>query len=199
MPYIQFQDRGRFRKTIETVLKTILDGPEPLYIKGEYFGYFVNRMCRKFQGTTDYTHPAFNSTFFEKTKQKTFANSADSVAATLNRADPLGAAGELNYVISAVYWGLLGLAYGHDPASYGLRTYLRSMLRKIRETLNSVNTGSQQDATMAFRRHLVITGVLDDVIDEGYRRHTAVYEDEKMGANGDIWLGGELMAPKEDE
>lgn len=196
MPYIEYQSRSRFRKTVETVLKTILDGPEPLYIKGEYFGYFVNRICHKFQGLPDYTQSAFNSTFFEATKQKTFSNSADSVAAMLNRADPLGAAGDLNYVISAIYWGLLGDAYTGRPASYGFRTYLRAILAKILDNLVQGNSGSQQDATMAFRRNLVIRGVLADVIDEAYRRKTARYEDDKIAQNQDIWLNGELVAPE---
>ena len=200
MPYIAYQDRAKFRNIIQTVLGMIVEGPEALYIKGEYFGYFVNRLVRKFEGV-NFTAPAFNSTFFNQSKQKTLANSADSVSVLINKGDPLAAAGELNYVISAIYWGLLGQSdlTTAAPASYGLRAYLRGMLEKIRSSLESANTGSQGDATMAFRRHLVIRGVLDDVVDEAYRRHTAVYEDGKMAQNQDIWCDGKLVAPEEEK
>lgn len=198
MPYIAYKDRGKFRTLIASVLGVITEGAEAIYIKGEYFGYFVNRLVRKFEGTADYTNPAFNSSFFNQSKQKTLANCADSAAALINRGDPILAAGELNYVVSAIYWGLLGQSDLTTPASYGLRAYLRGILEKIRTSLESVNTGSQRDATMAFRRHLVIRGVLDDVVDEAYRRHTAVYEDGKLAENQDIWQDGKLVAPEEN-
>lgn len=200
MPYIAYQDRGKFRHIITSVLGMIVEGSEALYIKGEYFGYFVNRMVRKFEGTSDFTSPAFNSSFFDQSKLKTLANCADSASVLINKGDPLAAAGEMNYVISAIYWGLLGQSSlaSVSPASYGLRAYLRGILEKIRCSLDTVNTGSQRDATMAFRRHLVIRGVLDDVVDEAYRRHTAVYEDEKIAQNQDIWLDGKLVAPEEN-
>ena len=108
MPYIAYNDRAKFRNTITSVLSTILEGPDALYVKGEYFGYFVNRMVRKFEGSADFTSPAFNSTFFNQSKQKTLANCADSAAVLVNKADPLAAAGEINYIISAIYWGFLG-------------------------------------------------------------------------------------------
>ena len=69
-------------------------------------------------------------------------------------------------------------------------------LDKIRENLTHDHNGSQKDATMAFRRNLVIRGVLSDVIDEAYRRKTALYENIKMIENGDIWHDGNLMAPE---
>ncbi len=199
MPYIAYQDRGKFRNIIASVVGMIVEGSEALYIKGEYFGYFVNRMVRKFEGTSDFASPAFNSSFFNQSKLKTLANCADSASVLINKGDPLASAGELNYVISAIYWGLLGQSglMSASPASYGLRAYLRGILEKIRCSLETVNTGSQRDATMAFRRHLVVRGVLDDVVDEAYRRHTALYEDEKMAQNQDIWVAGELVAPEE--
>lgn len=201
MPYIKQVDRTKFKNIIETVVKTIAEGNEPLYIKGEYFGFFVNRLAKRFLGTTDYINQAFNSAFFNESKQKTLANSADKASALLNRADPLSCAGELNYTISAIYWGILGEAEGVASASYGMRAYLRRILSRIASSLETatVNQGSQRDATMTFRRHLIIGGVLDDVIEEAYRRFTADYERQKLLENGEIWVKGKLNVPEGDE
>src|SRR5690606_33216237 len=108
---------------------------------------------------------------------------ADKVAAMLNRADPLSAAGELNYAVSALYWGLLGESQAIPSAKYGMRAYFVGILEKIYSSLETVNSGNQRDATMAFRRHLIIRGVLHDVLSEAYRRQTAYYEDEKKLEN----------------
>jgi hypothetical protein len=195
MPYIKLVDRPKFAAPINEVLGILKDQNDTLYIKGEYFGYFVNRLCKRFLADPDYTHNSFNSAFFNESKKKTLANSADSIAALINRADPIASAGELNYSVSAVLWGVLGSAEGFASASYGLRTYLRAMLERVRSTIETVNVGSQRDMTMAFRRHLVIRGVLGDVISETYRRDTVPYEELKLTENGDIWDGGKLVQP----
>ena len=192
MPYISQNERLKFKDHIETIIGIIVEGAEALYIKGEYFGYFVHRFVKKFVGDPGYTGPAFNSTFFNPSKLKTLANSADSASALLNRADPLSAAVELNYVISTIYSGLLGEAECCLGTTYGLRVYLRGILEKTKVSIESNNSGSQSDATMAFRRHLIVRGVLDEVIDEMYRRHTSVCQDGKLNENGDLWVGGKL-------
>ena len=58
--------------------------------------------------------------------------------------------------------------------------------------IETVNNGSQKDATMAFRRHLVIRGVLNQIIAETYRRSTVEYEESKLAENGDVWSNGAL-------
>jgi hypothetical protein len=120
------------------------------------------------------------------------ANAADSIAAMINRSDPIAGAGELNYAISAIMWGFLGQAEGFPEIGYGIRAYLEGILDKIRQSLETVNNGSQKDATMAFRRHLVIRGVLNHISQETYRQLTANYEDVKLGENGSIWHDGKL-------
>jgi hypothetical protein len=45
--------------------------------------------------------------------------------------------------------------------------------------IETVNVGSQRDMAMAFRRHLIISGVLGDVVSETYRRLTTPYEQEQ--------------------
>lgn len=199
MPYIKPVDRPKFKDLVKTAVSLIKQPNLSLYIQGEYFGYVVNRAVRKFTGNNDYTNIAFNSATFNNSDQKTLANVADKIAACLNRADPLSAAGELNYAISAIYWGLLGgytmrgVATGFPEASYGMRAYLTGILEKIYSSLESPNAGSQRDVAMAFRRHLVVRGVLHDVLSEAYGRLTTVYEEAKRSENGDIWHEGKLV------
>lgn len=193
MPYIKLNDRTKFQTSINEVLGILKDPNDTLYIKGEYFGYFVNRVAKRFLADPDYTQNSFNSAFFNDSKKKTLNNAADSIAAMINRSDPIASAGELNYSLSAVLWGFLGEAEGFQPAGYGLRTYFRAIIEKVMESVNTVNTGSQKDMAMAFRRHLAIRGVLADVVSETYRLKTAPYEESKIVENGDIWVDGKLV------
>lgn len=160
MPYIELKERDKFKVSIESVVSTLSDTNDTPYVKGEYFGYFVNRVARKFLGDQNYVDTAFNSHYFNQEKKKTLSNSADKVAACLTRGDPLHAAGDLHYAVSAVYFALLGQSKSIAPASLGMQMYLVGVIDKIYTSLESVTTGSPRDSTMAFRRHLVIRGVL---------------------------------------
>ena len=73
------------------------------------------------------------------------------------------------------------------------RAYLNGVLDKIMSQIETVSvSGNNKDATMAFRRQLVIRGVLDHVKHETYRRKTAIYEQEKIDENADIYTNGVL-------
>jgi len=192
MPYINQKDRTKFSFSINEVLKVLGDSNDNFYTKGEYFGYFLNRCVKRFLADPDYTNQSFNSAFFNQTKYKSLSNSADSIAALLNRADPIAGAGELNYAISAVMWGFLGEAEGFPQIGYGIRAYLEGIIDKVKESIETVSNGSQKDATMSFRRHLVIRGVLSHIMKETYRLKTVPYEDSKILENGDVWVNGRL-------
>ena len=193
MPYIKVNDRNKFSHSIAEALSILKDGNDNFYTKGEYFGYFVNRCVKRFMADAEYTNNSFNSAFFNESKKKSLANAADSIAAAINRADPIASAGELNYAISAVMWGFLGEADGFPQIGYGIRAYLEGILDKIKDTIDTAgNSGSQKDATMAFRRHLVIKGVLSHIMKETYRLKTVPYEDGKLKENGDVWVDGHL-------
>lgn len=195
MPYIKLNDRTKFAHSIAEVLGILKDGNDTLYVKGEYLGYFVNRTAKRFLADPDYIQNAFNSAFFNETKKKSLSNAADSIAAMINRADPIAAAGELNYAITSVVWGFLGESDGFEKAGYGLRAYVTGIIDRVASSINTTNSGSQKDMTMAFRRHLVIRGVLHDVVAETYRRQTAPYEDVKVAENSEIWENGKLVLP----
>jgi hypothetical protein len=196
MPYIKMDERTKFKNIVESMVVLVVGGTEAVYTQGEYFGFYVNRLVRRFLNAPDYTGASFNSNFFNEEKKKALINAADKAAAMLNRTDPISAAGDLNYSITAPLWGILGDAEGVTDARYGTRAYLKGIIIKIRESIETVNTGSQRDATLAFRRHLIIKGVLDDVLVETDRRKTSFYEDEKKMENRDIWLEGKLVVPE---
>jgi len=197
MPYINTKDRPKFKDSITTVLSLVTTGNETPYIKGEHFGYFVNRIVRRISGASDYAGNFFNSAFFDEGKKKGLGHHADRISSVLIGMDPMEAAGELNYCISAIYWGILGEAEGVSSARYGMRAYLVGILEKVLDTTQSVNSGSQRDVTMAFRRNLILRGVLHDVLDEAYRRQTGYYEDEKRLENKDLWHLGQLVPEEE--
>jgi hypothetical protein len=192
MSYIDLKERAKFSHSISEVLGVLKDGNDNFYVKGEYFGYFVNRCVKRFLSDPEYTKNSFNSAYFNNTKQKLLANSADSIASMINRSDPISGAGELNYALSAVMWGFLGDADGFPKIGYGIRAYLEGILDKIRESLETINNGSQKDSTMAFRRHLVIRGVLKHISFESYRILTVEYQDSKLSENGNYWIDGKL-------
>ena len=197
MPYIVMKERPKFKPFVLSMVTLVTGGTEAVYTQGEYFGFYVNRVVRHFLNDPTYKQQSFNSNFFNEQKKVALIANADHVAALLNRSDPISAAGDLNYSITAPYWGILGDAEEVTDARYGMRAYLNGTLIKILESIETVNSGNQRDATLAFRRHLIIKGVLDDVMKETYRRKTAWYEDEKKMENRDIWQAGQLVMPEE--
>lgn len=193
MPYIKPDNRPKFKEPILQALGVLKDTNDTLYVKGEYLGYFINRACKRFLADPEYTRDSFNSAHFNEAKKKALSNAADSIAALLNRADPISAAGELNYALSAVIWGWLGECSGFPQTGYGLRAYVEGVLDKIKSSVETVNTGNQRDMAMAFRRHLVIRGVFSHISLETYRLKTSVYEDQKIKENESVWEGGDLV------
>jgi hypothetical protein len=199
MPYIKSSDRSKFHPSIMSILDILKDPVDTPYIKGEYFGFFVNRLVKKFLIDPDYTLNTFNSIYFNEGKKKVLINVADSIGAMINRSDPIASAGDLNYAITSVLWGFMGDAEGHAVVGYGMRCYLRAIIDKIAQSIESVNSGSQKDVAMAFRRHLIAKGVLGDVVSETLRVKNGPYEDIKLDANGPIWQDGVLYVRPQTE
>lgn len=164
MSYIKQEEKEKFKVSMETAVDLIMSGNESDYIKGEFFGYFINRISTRFLGDPNYTNPSFNSSVFNVEKKKLLTNCADKMSAMLNRSDPMGSAGDYNYIITGLYFNVLGFERSVIDSNYGFRTYLTGMLEKISSSIETVNIGNQRDTTIAFRRHLIIRGVLNDAI-----------------------------------
>jgi len=187
MPYIKQSDREKYTKQITEAVEQIILGPEPDHIKGELFGYWANRLVKKYVQDPRAEDQTFNSSGFNKDKVTKVSANADRLAVLIGASSPTETAGDLNFCLSAVYWGILGDDPRVKDARYGMRAYLKGILHKIMESVTSRSTGSQSDAAMSFRRHLVAKGVLSDVMDEAYARKTRIYEDGKIRENGDLW------------
>lgn len=196
MPYIKKENRDRYNPVIEDTIHAIMDGNEAKLVKGEFFGFFVTRLFRGFMGANDKNNPSFNSSLFSPVKQRKFVDLTDKLLIYLNQDDPLESSGELNYVVSAVFWGIQGEMEGMEKANYGFRSYLRGVLENVRDNLplsSFTTTGEQRDRLKAGRRYVVALGVIADAISECYSMVTAPYEHDKWSTNGSIWLNGKLL------
>ena len=166
------------------------------YPRGEYFGYIVNRLVKRYLRYTpteiDAQGLAFNYRSFPESLRRSLTLWIDKVSSIVDGHDPLQSAGDLNYIISGILWGITGDAEGVEQASYGYRAYLRGILGSIHDDINPVHAQGNAETVMSVRRCRIIRGVLEDVIDEFYRRRTSEYEEKKMIENGDIWYEGKL-------
>lgn len=189
MPYIKQEDRTKFAELIDGVILTIMRNSSPDFVCCEYFGFFVDRLTNRYIGAIDGVHP-FNSMNFTPATRKAIEDYANKLASFLNRDTPLKSAGELNYIISSIWWGICGDHKDCNSASYGFRCVTRGMIEKILNNLDTLKfvDGSQQGMVMNSRLVITARGVLNDVISEMYRRRTAIYEESKIIENGDIWV-----------
>jgi hypothetical protein len=194
MPYTKLESRGRFTNALYETARTIIQNSKSPYVQGEYFGFFVNRLVKRFQRVADIeteTVTAFGARNFPADVKKGLTVWADKIATLIGGTDPIQAAGDLNYNISAVLWGITGDMEGIPEAGYGYRAYLKGFIQKIRDMVQPL-PGNAGDAIMSYRRHLVVKAVLDDVLEEWYRVKTADYEERKKAENGDLWENGKL-------
>lgn len=179
MPYINPQQREPFRPIIEEVTAIIADQNDHIRMM-EYAAFFTYELIQGYLGTLTTPHSAYNSLQFDK-KQKHDMSvaAADAVSIICRKHTDLPAqAGEIHYVIAGVCWGALGMQEDTKEARYGQRAYLRGAIDDISKNLPSIGN---------LRQHLVLKGVLGDVVDETYRRLTSQYEDAKCEEHGDVW------------
>lgn len=176
MPYISQESRNQYIPLIEKAVKLICEDTE--FRRAENLGFFAQTLFFRFMGATEYCNMEF--VFLDNDKIQSLNRLCDSFCEhLLNNHDIFSQAGELNYAISSVVWGVLGDSmYSGGPARYGFRTYVKGILLRISDCL---------DKTTNSRRSIIGQGVISDIIDEMYRRKTAIYEDQKIKENGDVW------------
>lgn len=191
MPYTKQVDRPKFKETILESVKLIITGAEAAHVKAEFFGYWVNRVALAYAKHPELNKPVFNSYSFNLEKKQKLTTLADRAAALV------ASAGDLNYVISCVNWGILGDAKDVPSANYEFRAYTKGCIRRAIKTLSSVEQGNDRDSVIAFRKAITAETVLDDVILECYRQKTSDYEDLKIQENSTLWSNGELILSTE--
>ena len=191
MPYIKSEQRPAFAELVYFILDEIrsVGGINPtgmekfsLYVDA-VTGYYFHRFEGRNQSVTSILTPEDGPPSLKSYIQKLrgFLGKFDSWFPETKSVT--GDAGIINYMLSAVVWGLLGEAEGFAPARYGERAVVRGVLEKHRIfdwDLNEFNAS-------------VVLGVLGDVIDETYRNLNVPYEEIKKKENGNLWLDGKLV------
>lgn len=196
MPYTRPNDRTKFVEHINDAVQLIAVNNKSFYLKGDYFGYVVNRLVVKYLQDPEVeskTVPVFYSASYPEELRKGLLRVADKMASLMNSSDPIASAGDLNYCITAMMLGVAGEAEGVDMAKYGQRAYLRGVVDTICKSLSLPNMAGAQAAVMASRRLAMVRGVLGDVVDEWYAMFMRPFEDSKLLQNGDIWVDGKLF------
>lgn len=202
MPYIAKKDRPQFTESLNALVNELINPSATLAAKGEYFGYYIRRLTAQYVASPRVgllCKEIFHNGQFPENVRRLLTSVADDVAVKINTGSPLDTAEMLNYAISVPLWGLLGEADG-TPASYGLRAYLKGCLLEVckwtddlyMKPKNDSPTGVWSEAVIAYRKKLVVQGVLDDVIREADRHITAPYADAKRLENGDLWHNNEI-------
>jgi len=200
MPYIKLEARPKFAELINNVVLTVMRNNTPHFVRAEYFGFFVDRLVNRYMVALDTVNP-FNAVNFEATIRKTFEDYASKLMALVNRDDPINSAGELNYIVSCIWWGIVGDHAEVEQAGYGFRSVTRGMLEHILDNVNNTRfvTTTPTGQVHNLRRAIVVKSVLNDVIDEIYRQKTVPYEDLKISENGTLWQDGALLASTEQK
>lgn len=170
MPYINKADRLKYRDFIRDVMALIPPDLAALE-QGERFAYFTDVVIQELKQSLDRGHYAVGSGL-----EATFREHAKKLTKILPANLDLRA-GDLNYVLSMISWGLCGYAPERKPAKYCLRSFIKGGLWRALLSNQNTLTGAE---------YVFFAGVITDVIDEMYRRCTAPYEDYKMQDSGDI-------------
>lgn len=179
MPYIKKENRDAFKPYLLNAIKVIVEEPS-MAKKAEMIGWWAYYLSHKLVSKEV-------STKKDPEQINHLRDCADKVFSTMTSSfsfvgaipeDKLFAlSGDLNYCISFVTWGVLDDYPGVKPASYGFRCYTS---QQIRQVIDSEFLKINQ------RLFVIVKGVLFDVLEELYRRKTAVYEDKKIIENGDL-------------
>lgn len=163
MPYIKKEDRIVFDPHLNAILTDILCEPSDL-VRAETAGYVASYLAFSAIGCSDGRMP-------ERLKPH-----ADEMLESIRSSDLFQLAGNINYCISYLVWGVLGDFSGFKKASYGMRCFIAQQVRSVAEMVKP-----------ECRLSCIVKGALYDMLDELYRRKTASYEDLKISENGDVF------------
>jgi hypothetical protein len=180
MPYIIKEKRPQYIPIIENTVSKICEEKDDI-LKAEYLGYFLEQMCDELGLDISKENKLFCSFALDLTKKNDLTLLAKDACSRIllnSIQEILKQAGEINYVMSAVIWGILGDSLYASNAGYGFRVYVKAGLCRLYKKMELVQST---------RNNIMLSGVLSDVIDEMYRRKTAKFEDQKIIENGDIW------------
>jgi hypothetical protein len=170
MPYIKPEDRQKYAEPIADVLNILKS--ETSVSLGLYYGHFAYCLVRRLygggSGWVSLDDSPFNSSYLKNISQVSKYSVVFHALLPMDRDQRMG---ELNYVLSTIAWKLT------EKANYATRSYIKGALLTV---MNEVVVADSAYTNM------MVCGVLSDVVDEMYRRRTAIYENQKIIENGDI-------------
>ena len=179
MPYISKDNRDVLTPHLVEAIKVILKEPSSAK-KAEMIGWWTYYLTHTLISTEV-------STKKDPDQIKELKSHADQIFVLL--ASPLqftgnmpeeklfSLAGNLNYCISYLVWGVLDDYPGVKSASYGMRCYTGQQIRQVTDS-DFLKTNQ--------RLFVIVKAVVFDVLEELYRRKTSAYEDKKILENGDL-------------
>jgi len=193
MPYIKKDLRPRYAEYITNIV-TYINGFSEMKDKVNAFAFFVEQFVvtvGKFRNMS----LSFKNSLTAEQQEPLIRQSHELYKLFENK--PYEEAGNMNYVLSAVWWGVTGaILPDHGPsAGYSFRCVTRGCVEQIIARLPVIAEEREQHLLKCSMADIVtMRGVLNDVISEIYRRLTSGYEDHKICENGDVYnlFTGEL-------
>lgn len=179
MPYIKKEDRDVFNYHLVEAIKEILKEKSPAR-KSEMLGwwtYYLTHSLISTQVSTKKDPDQILALRAHADEVFKLLTSSFGFAGSIPEDKLFSLAGNLNYCLSFVIWGVLDDYPGVNSASYGMRCYTSQQIRNVTES-EYLKTNQ--------RLFVTVKGVLFDVLEELYRRKTAPYEDKKIIENGDL-------------
>lgn len=179
MPYIAKVDRPKYELLISTVMDSIYQRGVTPMVQAERLAYFTDALIKSLRMISN-PQLKFDSHFSVGSGSEAKFREQATALARILPVQIESRAGELNYVLSTISWGLMGdyPLLNIPLARYCGRSFIKGALwRALLSNLNSFD-GAE---------YIFYTGVITDVIDEMYRRRILPFEDGKRKENGDLW------------
>jgi hypothetical protein len=158
---IREEAKARYDVVIDEVVKAVNAGPEARVVQAEHFGFFVNRLVRKFMHTVDFDVPAFNSILFTEPKKRLLINATDKLSVYLQGGEATEMSGDLIYIIERVYHGVT------EGKENNMRPLYRGIMEAIKDSLKDAKFDASPDQKrrlMGVRRYWVTVGVLAEIL-----------------------------------
>ncbi len=179
MPYIKKEDREILNPHLKSAIKIIIK-EESSAKKAEMLGwwaYYLSHALISTEVSTKKDPDQIKELKIHADEVFKILTSSFSFLGTIPEEKIFSLAGNLNYSLSFVIWGVLDDYPNVSSASYGMRCYTSQQIRNVTQS-EYLNTNQ--------RLFVTVKGVLFDVLEELYRRKTAAYEDKKIIENGDL-------------
>jgi hypothetical protein len=151
----------KYAPLVEELAGNIATGPETVYVKGEYFGYFLNKLVKGYAQALDAAQPSFNSILFNEAKRKAITQLTEKLQVFVNTGDPMQAADELNYVVNEVYRQVVG--HLDTQVTSAVALYFLGVVETVKNNLRDAkfdNPASPALRATTLRRYSLAVGVL---------------------------------------